>query len=106
MAKKKAGLKRDYKISVIIDSSKSNNIYSFHSFKINFLIFLMIIFKLNSLFLLVIETDKEPIILYVGKETINSLNNKSKKWQALASQLYENNNLKCNIKDSYSLFLN
>ena len=87
-------------ISFIIKYSKSyfNSIYSFHSFKKIISFFKCLSFNEIPYFGLVNETDKEPIIFYTGKEAINSLNNKSKKLQALDSQLYENNNYKCNIK--------
>ena len=98
---KKAGLKRDYRISVIIDSSKScfNNINSFHSYKTIFSFLKCLSLIEISYFDLIIATDKEPIILCLGNDTTNSLNNKSKIWQALASILSENNYYKCNIKD-------
>ena len=93
---KKAGLKRDYRISVIIDSSKSffNNINSFHSYKTIFSFL-----KCLSLIEIIIATNKEPIIICLGNDTNNSLNNKSKIWEALAAQLCDNNYIKCNIKD-------
>ena len=98
---KKAGLKRDYRISVIIDSSKScfNNINSFHSYKTIFSFLKCLSLIEIPYFDLIIATDKEPIILCLGNDTTNSLNNKSKIWQALASQLYESKFYKCNIKD-------
>ena len=98
---KKAGLKRDYRISVIIDSSKScfNNINSFHSYKTIFSFLKCLSLIDIPYFDLIIATNKEPIILCLGNDTINSLNDKSKLWQALASQLSESNNSKCNIKD-------
>ena len=98
---KKAGLKRDYRISVIIDSSKScfNNINSFHSYKTIFSFLKCLSLIEIPYFDLIIATDKEPIILCLGNDTTNSLNNKSKIWQALSSQLYDNNYYRCNIKD-------
>ena len=104
---KKAGLKRDYRINVIIDSSKScfNNINSFHSYKTIFSFLKCLSLIEIPYFDLIIATDKEPIILCLGNDTTNSLNNKSKIWQALASQLYDNNYYKCNIKDCLLLVL-
>ena len=98
---KKAGLKRDYRVSVIIDSSKScfNNINSFHSYKTIFSFLKCLSIIEIPYFDLIIATNKEPIILCSGYDTITSLNNKSKIWQALAAQLGENNKHKCNIKD-------
>ena len=98
---KKAGLKRDYRVSVIIDSSKScfNNINSFHSFKTIFSFLKCLSLIDIPYFDLIIATDKKPINLCLGYDTTYSLNNKSKIWQALASQLFENNYYKCNIKD-------
>ena len=98
---KKAGLKRDYRISVIIDSSKScfNNINSFHSYKTIFSFLKCLSLIEIPYFDLIIATNKEPIIICLGNDTTNSLNNKSKIWQALAAQLCDNNYLKCNIKD-------
>ena len=104
---KKAGLKRDYRVSVIIDSSKScfNNINSFHSFKTVFSFLKCLSLIEIPYFDLIIATDKEPIVLCLGNDTTNSLNNKSKIWQAIASQLYDNNYYKCNIKDCLLLIL-
>ena len=104
---KKAGLKRDYRISVIIDSSKScfNNINSFHSYKTIFSFLKCLSLIEIPYFDLIIATDKEPIVLCLGNDTTNSLNNKSKLWQALASQLSESNYTKCNIKDCLLLIL-
>lgn len=48
---------------------------------------------------LIIATDKRQNNLCLGYDTTYSLNNKSKIWQALAAQLFENNYYKCNIKD-------
>ena len=70
-----------------------------------YFLFEIFIFDWNSLFQFNNYHDKEPIVLYLGNETTNSLNNKSKVWQALASQLYDNNNYKCNIKDCLFLVL-
>jgi len=98
---KKAGLKRDYRISVIIDSSKScfNNINSLHSFRTIFSFLKCLSLIEIPFFDLIIATDKEPINLCLGYDTTNALNNKSKIWQALVAQLCENNYYKCNIKD-------
>ena len=98
---KKACLKKDYRVSVIIDSSKScfNNINSFHSYKIIFSFLKCLSIIEIPYFDLIIATNKEPIILCSGYDTITYLNNKSKIWQAIATQLWENNKHKCNIKD-------
>ena len=104
---KKAGLKRNYRISVIIDASKScfNNINSFHSYKTIFTFLKYLSLIEIPYFDLIIATDKHPIVLCLGNDTTNILNNKSKLWQALASQLSENNYNKCNIKDCLLLVL-
>ena len=97
---KKACLKRDYRISVIIDSSIScfNIINQNHSFKTIFT-FLKILSVIEiPYFDLIIATNKEPLILCCGNNTTNSLNKKSIIWESLASALTKNNN-KCNLKD-------
>lgn len=98
---KKACLKRDYRISVIIDASIScfNNINIQHTIKtiFTFLKFLSLIEI--PYFDLIIATDKNPIILFSGNDTTSSLNDKSILWQALASILLDKNYNKCNLKD-------
>ena len=98
---KKACLKRNYRISVIIDSSKScfNNINYGHTYKTIFT-FLKILSLIEIPFFdLIIATDKEPIILCSGNDTMNSLNNNSILWEGLASVLIRNNHNICNLKD-------
>ena len=98
---KKACLKRDYRISVIIDSSTScfNNINQNHSIKTVFT-FLKILSLIEiPYFDLIIATNKEPIILCCGNDTTSSLNDKSILWSALVSILFEKNYERCNLKD-------
>ena len=98
---KKACLKRDYRISVIIDAwiSCFNNINIKHSIKTIFT-FLKILSLIEiPYFDLIIATDKKPIILSCGNDTTSSLNDKSILWQALASVLLEKNYNRYNLKD-------
>ena len=105
---KKACLKRDYRITVIIDGSVScfNIINLKHSIKTIFT-FLKILSLIEiPYFDLIIATNKKPIILSCGNDTTSSLNNKSILWQALASVLFEEKYYKCNLKDCLLYALN
>ena len=98
---KKAGLKRDYRMSVIIDSSIScfNKINISHSFKTIFSFLKYLSFIDIPYFDLIIATNKEPIILCSGNDTTSSLNSDSILWKGLSSVLMEKNYNRCNIKD-------
>ena len=98
---KKACLKRDYRISIIIDSSIScfNNINTIHSIQTIFTFLKILSIIEIPYFDLIIATDKEPIILSCGNDTTSSLNTKSILWSALVSVLLEKNYNKCNLKD-------
>ena len=98
---KKACLKRDYRISVIIDSSIScfNNINTIHSIQTIFTFLKILSIIEIPYFDLIIATNKEPIILSCGNDTTSSLNTKSILWSALVSVLLEKNYNKCNLKD-------
>ena len=78
---------------------------SFHSYKTIFSFLKCLSLNEILYFDLIIAKDKESIIHCLENDTTNSLNNKSKLWQALASQLSESNYTKCNIKDWLHLIL-
>ena len=105
---KKACLKRDYRISVIIDSSIScfNNINMKHSVKTVFTFLKLLSLIEIPYFDLIIATNNKPIILSCGNDTTSSLNNKSILWQALTSALLEKNCVRCNLKDCLLYVLN
>ena len=106
---KKARLKKDYRITVIIDSSRScfNKDSFYFSFSIVMALLKLITSSMISCVDLIIATDKNPIVLCSGQES-NVFNYKSLIWQAIISLLYENkkyesNRIFCNLKDAIHL---
>ena len=101
-----AGLKRDYRISVIIDSSLScfNDIMLSHSFN-TIITLLKLIYLLDiPYFDLIIATNSEPKVICCGVNSTNYLNNKSLIWEALISTLSENP-INCNLLDAVKLVI-
>ena len=101
---KNKGLKKDYRVSVIIDSSIScfNEQMRPHSLKT-----VLIILKILSLVELplldiIIATNSKPIIICCGNDTTNILNIKSKLWNAILGEL-SNNYEGCNLKDALQI---
>ena len=78
MFRKKACLKRDYRISVIIYSSISyfNNINLKHSIKTIFTFLKMLSLIEIPYFDLIVATNKQLYVLCCGNDTTSSLNNK------------------------------
>ena len=74
---KKAGFKRDYRVTVIIDSSKScfNEIMFSHSLKTTFTLLKMLSILEIPYFDLIIGTKSKPKIVCCGLDTINCLSN-------------------------------
>lgn len=103
---KKDRLKKDYRISIIIDSSiscfnKDSFYYSFSVIKSLF----NIIYSSKIPFLdLIIATNKEPLVIFSGQDS-NILNNKSFIWSSIVSQIsiektYDSNDISCNLYDA------
>ena len=97
---KKAGLKRDYRISIIIDSSRScfNELMGIHSYQM--IVEILSIFSYIQIphLDIIIERENEPLVLCLGQDSLNSLTINSPIWLALFEILGnpENN---CNLKD-------
>ena len=108
---KKERLKRDYRITVIVDSSKSCfNKDSFY-FSFNILYSLLNIISSSKIpyFDLIIATNKNPVVLCSGQDS-NILKNKTILWKTLISFLYgtkrkEYNDNCCNLLDAVYLTL-
>ena len=104
---KKDRLKKDYRVSVIIDSSKScfNKDSFYYSFSIVKSLLNIISSSMIPYFDLIVATKDNPIVLCSGLES-NILNNKSTLLTSLISLLYENeekNNKNCNLFDAIYL---
>ena len=105
---KNRGLKKDYRVSVIIDSSIScfNDFMRPHSIKTVLAVLRMLSLVEIPFFDLIIATSNKPIVLSCGYDTINSLNPKSDLWNLVLEQLTHNEN-GCNLlnalKVSYKL---
>ena len=99
-----AGLKRDYRISIVIDSSIScfSDIMLAHSF--NTIIYLLkLIYLLDIPFFdLIIATSSSPNVICCGVDSTNYLSNKSIVWEALISALSENPK-NCNLMDAIKI---
>jgi hypothetical protein len=99
-----AGLKRDYRISIVIDSSLScfSDIMLAHSF--NTIIYLLkLIYLLDIPFFdLIVATNSSPNVICCGIDSTNYLSNKSIVWEALISALSENPK-KCNLMDAIKI---
>ena len=99
MVRKKAGLRKDYQISVIIDSSIScmYGLMGIHSLNIIFN-FLKIIYSIQiPYFDLIIATKKNPIVLSSDQDSSNCLSISSPIYSALLSILSKS-------EDSSNLF--
>jgi midasin (ATPase involved in ribosome maturation) len=82
---KKTGLKRDYRISIIIDSSRScfNELMRVHSYQI--VVEILSIFSYIQIPYLdiIIAREHEPLILCLGQDSLNSLTINSPIWLTL-----------------------
>jgi hypothetical protein len=101
---KNKGLKKDYRVSVIIDSSIScfNNYMRPHSIKTVLAVMRMLSLVEIPFFDLIIATPTKPIVLSCGNDTTNSLNSKSNLWNILLEQLTYNEE-GCNLLDALQL---
>ena len=101
---KNKGLKRDYRVSVIIDSSIScfNEQMRPHSIKTVLAVLRMLSLVEIPYFDLIIATDSKPIVLSCGNDTTNCLNFKSNLWNIVLEQL-THNQVECNLFDSLQL---
>ena len=103
---KKAGLKRDYRISIIIDSSRScfNELMGIHSYQM--IVEILSIFSYIQIPYLdiIIARENEPLVLCLGQDSLNSLTINSPIWLALFEILGnpENN---CNLKDCVDILI-
>ena len=101
---KNKGLKKDYRATVIIDSSIScfNDYMRPHSIKTVLAILRMLSLVEIPYFDLIIATPTKPIVLSCGNDTTNSLNFKSNLWNLLLEQLTYNEE-GCNLLDCLQL---
>ena len=101
---KKAGLKRDFRVSIIIDSSIScisyyNKLMSSHSLKTIFNL-LHIISSLQIPYVdIIIAREREPIVLCSGQDSTNCLNINSPIYLGLITYFSENQ-YSCNLIDA------
>ena len=103
---KKDRLKKDYRVSIIIDSSLScfNKDSFYYSFSIIKSFLNIIYFSKIPFFDLIIATNKEPLVICSGQDS-NILNNKSFIWPLIISQIsdkktYESNEISCKLYDA------
>ena len=89
---KNKGLKRDYRVSVIIDSSISCFNEQMRPHSINTVLAVLRMLSLVEIpyFDLIIATDSKPIVLVCGNDTTNCLNFKSNLWNRVLEQLTHN----------------
>ena len=101
---KNKGFKKDYRVSVIIDSSIScfNDYMRPHSIKTVLSVMRMLSLAEIPFFDLIIATPTKPIVLSCGNDTTNSLNIKSNLWNILLEQLTYNGE-GCNLLDALQL---
>ena len=101
---KNKGLKKDYRVSVIIDSSIScfNEFMRPHSIKTVLAVLRMLSLVEIPFFDLIIATASKPIVLSTGNDTTNSLNSKSNLWNIVLEQLTYND-VGCNLFDALQL---
>ena len=101
---KNKGLKKDYRVSVIIDSSIScfNEFMRPHSIKTVLAVLRMLSLVEIPFFDLIIATSSKPIVLSTGNDTTNSLNSKSNLWNIVLEQLTYNE-VGCNLFDALQL---
>ena len=101
---KNKGFKRDFRVSVIIDSSIScfNEQMRPHSIKTVLAVLRMLSLVEIPYFDLIIATNKEPIVLSCGNDTTNCLNSKSNLWNLILEQLTYNKE-GCNLFDALQL---
>lgn len=101
---KNKGLKKDYRVSVIINSSIScfNDYMRPHSIKTVLAVLRMLSLVEIPYFDLIIATSKKPIVLCCGNDTTNTLNMKSNLWIIVLQQL-TNNEDNCNLLDALQL---
>ena len=101
---KNKGLKKDYRVTVIIDSSIScfNEYMRPHSIKTVLAVLRMISLVDIPYFDLIIATPTKPIVLSSGNDTTNSLNFKSNLWNIILEQLTYNEE-GCNLFDALQL---
>jgi hypothetical protein len=101
---KNKGLKKDYRVTVIIDSSIScfNDYMRPHSIKTVLAVLRMLSLVEIPYFDLIIATPTKPIVLSTGNDTTNSLNFKSNLWNIVLEQLTYNGE-GCNLFDALQL---
>ena len=101
---KNKGYKKDYRVTVIIDSSVScfNDYMRPHSIKTVLAVLRMLSLVEIPFFDLIIATKNKPIVLSCGNDTTNSLNAKSNLWNIVLEQLTDNNE-GCNLLDCLKL---
>ena len=103
---KKDRLKKDYRVSIVIDSSMScfNKDSFYYSSSVIKSLFNIIYSSKIPFFDLIIATNKEPLVICTGQDS-NILNNKSFIWSLIISQIsiektYDSNNISCNLYDA------
>ena len=103
---KKDRLKKDYRVTIIIDSSIScfNKDSFYYSFSVIKSLFNIIYSSKIPFFDLIIATNKEPLVICSGQDS-NILNNKSFIWPLIISQIsdkktYESNEISCKLYDA------
>ena len=101
---KNKGYKKDYRATVIIDSSSScfSNYMRPHSIKTVLAVLRMLSLVEIPYFDLIIATKSNPIVLSCGNDTTNSLNSKSNLWNIVLEQLTYND-VECNLLDCLKL---
>ena len=108
---KKDRLKKDYRVSIIIDSSRScfNKDYFYYSFSVVKALLSVIFSSKIPYFDLIIATNEKPLVLCSGQDS-KILNEQSFIWSSIISQLYkektyDSNNITCNLYDAIYLAL-
>ena len=105
---KKDRLQKDYRICIIIDSSRScfNKDSFYFSFNIIKALFNLIYYSKIPYIDIILATDQNPLIICLGQDS-NILNNFSFIWSSILSYLYgeRSNEVTCNLYDAIYLSL-
>ena len=104
---KNSGLKRDYRISLIIDSSKScfNELMSSHSIQTIIILLKLLINLEIPFFDLIIATKNKPIVLCLGQDIKYLFHSLNTLWTPLLIAL-THNKFECNLFSALQMILN
>ena len=103
---KKDRLKKDYRVCVVIDSSRScfNKDSFYYSFSVVKILLEIIFYSRIPYFDLIIATNKNPVVICSGQDS-SILNNTSFIWSSIISYIYgeRSDDISCNLYDAIYL---